>query len=773
MLPENETPEMLNEEVQQEATPASDPSEPETVMEVPESVLSEETAKPAEPETPAEEPEAPADEASAGEPEAPADEAAAEMPDEDGLVPAAELFAEPAEEPVPETAAEAQEAEEIQEADSPVAEIVVEEGVAHISVAPEPAPEVELEPLNEELPGMIDDILARQDSAQAIIPAASVSDLIQLLEQYTAAESVLPLSQRVGLLKRTFDALDGQGGVEEAYKARFLHALHAFNRKRSEQQKEADVLRRENSVRKRELLDTLKQVVEAKDPTRIQEIRDVQAKWKSIGQVLKEDMEPLYSQYRALLDDFYNQRSMYFEMVEYDRKHNLQEKERLIQDVLKLIPEEELRGDADIWRERTDLLNEMQQEWRSIGHVPREEMERVNNEYRAAVDSFFEVRRSFMELQDQQRQENGAKKQAIIEMMEVFAAFEAEKPKDWNDATVELRKLQEAWKGIGNAPQGVNSELWHKYREICNGFFSRKSKFFEDFDEVRAENLAKKRAICERAEQLSTSEEWDKATQELKRLQNDWRAVGPVPERHSNRLWTRFRTACDTFFERRRTHYRDVHSEEDTNLAAKRALIEEVREIAASANPTAEASVQRVRDIQARWKEIGKVPFKEKESIWEEFKGEVDAYFKSLRGRREGGRDSYREGGRDRGDRDGGRREREPRREREHTHQQEDEHAGHPIKVSIAQTRRRIQELQAEIEQYESNLMMIAKGKSGDALRQQILPRIEKNKQLIAEHKDQLKKLNEQWKQAEAEAAAALASAETQAAAEPEAEAEA
>ncbi|MDX1907107.1 MAG: DUF349 domain-containing protein [Bacteroidia bacterium] len=649
-----------------------------------------------------------------------------------------------------------------------------------------PAPEAEqqapavpgdgLPPLGEGLTDRMEELLANTEAPQQTLPNASLTDLIHLVEQYEKADDILAQARRVAMLKRTFDVLKHLPEFDATLGERFIGALARYNKRRTELQKQADDARRDNTRLKKELIDKLQIVVDTEDPMRIAEVREIQDNWKRIGQVVKEEIEPLYTKYRFLLDKFYKLREMHFEMLEYDRKHNLQEKERLILDIVKLQPEEAEQEDADVWKERMDLLTEMQQQWKSLGHVPKDDMERINEAYRAAVDAFFENRKVFLEKQDQSRAENAAKKQEILAQMTEFADFQAQRPKDWNDATEKLRLLQEAWKEAGQAPASINGELWSKYREICNAFFASKSKFFEDFDKVRNENLAKKRDLCEKAEELikNAAANWEKNSREVQRLQKEWKEIGPVPERHSNKLWTRFREACDAFFELRRTHYKELHSEEDQNLEAKRALIAEVSALIADENADPDESIAKIKEIQQRWKETGKVPYKEKEVIWEQFRKEVDLFFEGLSAKREQNRTSFGGGGggssfsgggggggntrrkdRDRGgDRDRG--ERENRRERssgggggyQERDRESDEITDDPdgLKARVQRLRKRIQASQETIEQYSNNILRIAKGKSGDALRDQIQKEIERENKQIAELKDEIKKLNEQIK---------------------------
>ncbi|MEL6134075.1 MAG: DUF349 domain-containing protein, partial [Bacteroidota bacterium] len=433
-----------------------------------------------------------------------------------------------------------------------------------------------------------------------------------------------------------------------------------------------------------------------------------------------------YKQYRTLLDIFYNRRGMHFEMLEYDRRINLQEKERLIKEAQGLVPPEELLEDAETWKTRMDHLSELQQQWKAVGHVPREDMDRINNSYREAIDKFFEARQVFREKQDSNREANAAIKEEILTKMAPFSEFTAERPKAWNEATRELQTLQEAWKNSGQAPQAVNNELWNRYRAICDAFFGKKAAFFKQFDEFRQENLTKKRALCEQAEAIAQSQEWEKSARDLKRLQQEWKKIGPVPERHSNKLWNRFRAACDTFFEGRRAHYQELHKEEYENLDAKKRLIEEVKKLADAESNDIEGDIERVKAIQQEWKEIGKVPYKEKDKIWDEFRGEVDEFFNGLSGKR------------------GRIRERRMNRSIESIADPKELSAA--VKERVRILRRQISQVQEKVEQYSTNVQFISKGKSGDALRAQINKEIESEKGKIADLKRQIKELQEKAK---------------------------
>ncbi|MCB0842656.1 MAG: DUF349 domain-containing protein, partial [Bacteroidetes bacterium] len=269
-------------------------------------------------------------------------------------------------------------------------------------------------PMQEGLLEKVNELVKDRATAASQILEASVYDLIYLLDHYHKSDIISANIPKVGLVKRTFDAISDPRSLDHILIARFEAALGRFNKKRVDFQKKQEAQKVENSAKKEALLVELKKLVDQEDPLLFNEVRAIQDQWRDIGHVLKDDIERLYKEYRSLLDKFYKLREMHFELLDYDRRINLQEKERLIKEAEFLIPPEEDRDDIDVWRDKMDMLNEMQQKWKSIGHVPREDMERINNEYRAVIDRFFEVRQGFMEIQDQLRLENAEKKEEIL-----------------------------------------------------------------------------------------------------------------------------------------------------------------------------------------------------------------------------------------------------------------------------------------------------------------------------------------------------------------------
>lgn len=566
---------------------------------------------------------------------------------------------------------------------------------------------------------------ALEDKSKLALENANAADLTRLLLSFGKMDDIRSLFPRVGFIKRSFDAIDAEQ-IDEDAKLAFDTALDAFNKRRKDHENKQDVAKADNLEKKKEILVKLQEVVDSGDASRIQDVRAIQDAWKNIGQVPKDQRGEIQKSYRSLLDNFYRISKTHFELLEYDRKKNLVEKEKLIKEAEELSPTEGSVDTPEAWKISMDRFKEIQRRWRAAGHVPREDMDRINTAYRTAIDKFFEIRQGFMDEQDKLRGSNGEKKQEILEKMAPFSTFEAVKPREWNDATRELRGFQDQWNGIGQGPIKINNDLWNRYREICNAFFTRKSAFFKKYDDLRAENLVKKRELCEKAEGLKDSDNWEKSAKQLKQMQRDWKEIGPVPERYSNKLWNRFREACDQFFEARRSHYSTLHAGEMENLEKKKALIEEVKKIDIEEAGGVDEAIGLIKNLQAAWKEIGKVPFKEKDKIWEEFRAEIDKFFNGLSGRRN---------------------ERRFERTKASFNDMKDmDQRSRGIHGRIQRIRRSIRSAQEKIDQYSTNIQFISKGKSGDALRAQIQGEIDKEIETVANMKKEIKELNEMLK---------------------------
>jgi hypothetical protein len=622
---------------------------------------------------------------------------------------------------------------------------------------------------------LLQEILGDEENLDSVVEKANPQELTLLMESIATRGEVAEFVSKIANIKKSFEAKIDPETVEHSLLSRFNTAMARFNKKRMAYYAEREKEKEDNSNKKKELLERLKAIVTEEQVTKIQEVREIQNQWREVGWVLQKDLQSFNETYRHFLDIFYKLRSQYQELLELDRKYNHEEKKRVVDEVDGLIPTEEQITRED-WNKRSERVKQLQEYWRTIGHVPREDVETLNAAFRDALDRFYELRSGYYELQDQQRTENEIKKKAILAKIKVYHDFEGKRPKDWTDVTNEVLAMQNEWKTIGPGPIETNKSLWTEYRAECDHFFQRKSEFFKLFDDERGENLTKKTALCERAEAIMNNENLKETTEIFKQLQEEWKATGPVHERYSNKLWKRFRTACDTFFDRKTAAVSASKNEFEDNMAIKLDLISQVEAIAALDNPGDHSA--EFEAIAAKWKETGHVPFKQKDKINGAYRDAITQYYDKTRTRggggygggygggerRGGGGGGERRGGGERqggGDRRGGndRQGGGDRRGGGGGGERRDQVASNPAEDEMRKMRMKIQIIQEKVEAYETNIQFISKGKSGDGLRNQIQAQIDSEKAEIEKLKKRLKDMKSEQDNAKANAAAAKAAA--------------
>ena len=226
-------------------------------------------------------------------------------------------------------------------------------------------------------------------------------------------------------------------------------------------------------------------------------------------------------------------------------------------------------------------------------------------------------------------QENLVAKTAICEEIEGID-FDALKTfKDWEEKNKEVIALQDKWKTIGFAPKKSNVKIFERFRAACDVYFNKKSAFYKNIKEEMEKNLELKKALCEKAEALKDSVEWKSTTEKMIALQKEWKTIGSVARKHSDVVWKRFISACDYFFEQKNKNVSSQKGVEQTNLAAKKALIEKINKL--DETLSADEALAELKDMMAEWNAIGHVPFKEKDKIYKEYHEAVDSQFDRLK----------------------------------------------------------------------------------------------------------------------------------------------
>ena len=348
-------------------------------------------------------------------------------------------------------------------------------------------------------------------------------------------------------------------------------------------------------------------------------IKSIQEQWKAIGPVPLAQSKNLWASFNALMDRFYDNRSIYFELKELDRKKNLESKLDLCHKA------EQLKEVKDL-KEAIRQLNELHEEFKHIGPVPREDQENLWQRFKAASDAVYDRRKDFFEGQKEVFKANQTEKEALIAQLTPYGDFKADRIKDWNTKTKEILDIQKAWEKIGPVPKeagkDINKAFWAAFKQ----FFHNKNVFFKELDEIRATNQKKAEDLIAQAEALMENTDWQSTANQLVKLQQEWKKLGPTPEKNRDALYNKFKTACDSFFENRRNSNKAANTEFDQNLKKKQDLIKQIVEGSKGEG----LSEETLKGWVSEFNEIGFVPRKNIKEIQAQFKDAVDKYLEKL-----------------------------------------------------------------------------------------------------------------------------------------------
>ncbi len=411
---------------------------------------------------------------------------------------------------------------------------------------------------------------------------------------------------------------------EDEAENKLKELLAVYKEKRAAILAEEDRVKAANYALKLQLIDQLKVLTESQDDFNklYNDFKDIQQRWKEIKLVPQEHANELWKNYQTYSERFYDIIKINNQFRDYDFKKNLELKTALCETV------EKLQTEPDVVS-AFHQLQKLHQQWREIGPVAKELREELWARFKAASTVINKRHQEHFESLKSKEQENLIAKTAICEEIEGIN-FEALKTfKDWEEKNKEVIALQEKWKTIGFAPKKSNVKIFERFRAACDVYFNKKSTFYKGIKEEMEKNLELKKALCEKAEALKDSTEWKSTTEKMIALQKEWKTIGSVARKHSDIVWKRFISACDYFFEQKNKNVSSQKSVEQTNLAAKKALIEKINKLDEAL--AADDALAELKGLMAEWNTIGHVPFKEKDKIYKEYHEAVDNQFDRLK----------------------------------------------------------------------------------------------------------------------------------------------
>ena len=405
---------------------------------------------------------------------------------------------------------------------------------------------------------------------------------------------------------------------EEAFKAE----MGVVKERRQQQLRELEQEKQQNLERKLAIIDQIKAMVTSPEEANksYKEFKALQEEWREIKNVPAERANELWRNYQLYVEQFYDLLKLNSEAREYDFKKNLEAKTHLCEAA------EKLADEADVIS-AFHQLQKLHQEYRETGPVARELREEIWQRFKAASTVVNKRHQEHFEGLRAREEENLAKKTALCEQVEAICKEENKGSADWERHTKQIIDIQSEWKTIGFAPQKMNVKIFERFRAACDDFFSRKAQYFRSLKESFHENAEKKRALIEKAKALQESTDWKSTSDKMINLQREWKTIGMVPKKLGDQLWEEFLGACNKFFEARNAAGANTRSDERENLEKKRSIVEQLKALATETGENLQEKVQRLVE---EYQQVGHVPFKEKDKLYEEYHAALDKLYKEL-----------------------------------------------------------------------------------------------------------------------------------------------
>ena len=332
--------------------------------------------------------------------------------------------------------------------------------------------------------------------------------------------------------------------------------------------------------------------------------------------------------FKSLYVAYKKERAEYNKELDAQREENLAKKQAIIEELKTLVEEP---GDM---KDAFPKFRDIQNRWREVGPVPQQSFRDVNDTYQLYVTKFYDLVDINRELRDLDFKKNLEAKTAFCEAAEALA-------EDDNvvDAFKELQKLHEQWKDLGPVAKEFREEIWERFRAATSVINKKYQAHFEGLKEQQAQNLEAKKALCEEVEaiagkEISSSTEWNALSKQIEEIQARWRSIGFATRKENQKVYDRFRAACDKFFERKRASFTEFKDSMNANLEKKMAIIQEAESLKDSTDW--KATGDRFIELQKQWKEIGAVPRKKSEQIWKRFRAACDTFFTARDNRPDG-----------------------------------------------------------------------------------------------------------------------------------------
>ena len=421
------------------------------------------------------------------------------------------------------------------------------------------------------------------------------------------------------------------GGKIEDYRvwvdpseAQVKHLLQKYKEKKTDYNKIQEAEKYENLKKKYDIIDKIKDLVNREESINktFHEFRALQNEWHSTGVVPQSALKDLWENYHHYVEIFYDYIKINKELRDLDLKKNLEAKVILCEKAEELLLEP---NPVVAFR----ILQDYHNQWREIGPVPPESKNEIWERFKEATSQVNKRHHEYFEKQKDDQRKNLDSKITLCEEVEAINILEIKNFRDFDEKADKVVALQKMWRTLGFAPKKQNNKVYQRFRDACDSFFEKKRAFYSDNKELQLNNLQLKTELCMQAESLQESTDWKATSDALIRLQKEWKEIGPVPRKQSEKSWRRFRKACDHFFNRKAEFFAELDTSYEDNLKAKLAVIEELEKFEPGTD--VQAAFERLKEMQRKWTEIGFVPFNMKDEITNRYRNALNKEFDKLK----------------------------------------------------------------------------------------------------------------------------------------------
>ncbi len=410
----------------------------------------------------------------------------------------------------------------------------------------------------------------------------------------------------------------------DQYEVRFNNAFQKYKDSKAKFIAALEAQKVKNLEAKNQILDKLKNLIETEShlKTLNDKFKELQEEWKNIGPVPQTESATLWQNYHFYVEKFFDILRINKEMRTLDLKKNMESKLELCEKAESLLLNDSINQS---FRD----LQALHEQWKEIGPVPEEKKEELWERFKAASDQINQRRKDYYDKLFEEEQNNYNAKVVLCEQAEDIVAKGSESVKDYNEISDKLTELLNMWKTLGPAPAKLNDEIWNRFKSTLDKFFGQKKEYFQQIKDSQMQNYNQKLNLAIQAEGIADRTDWKEATNDILKLQTEWKSIGATPRKYSDQIWKRFRAACDKFFEAKANYFNNIQDVEAENLKKKEELIEKIlnHEFGDDRN----ANMEVIKQYQNEWIQIGFVPRKDKDRVYSEYRAALDKRFAELK----------------------------------------------------------------------------------------------------------------------------------------------